>query len=505
MLVKKRKNIIDKFSSFICFTGENNQIRLHWKVDAKLEKNIQSKVKADPEAKESFWAQYFLKTLLFQSATDNQNLVKVNSQSSFSTAKKHFSAYLQEACFKAAKDIHSEFKYIQYKYSVEEYFQIANIAASSPGKLFKSFNFERHQINIEAYAITAFKRFIRNQIYRQDLEARRTRFSNYGLLKDLNARELTEALQAQSFSAQKIVSYRLVWQCFCETFQITVNNLNSRKRSPSQTELLAIANYYNQRCNQLHLANPLATDIEIIEMLSTCIRAAKNYRHKQYLYFEENYYAIPDSRLSAWDVMINQEECRQIENIIENLYNNMPEIYKILFNLWQGLNLTQTEIANLLKYKYPELQKQYQVARYLKKYNRKMLEEFALQWNQTNPEISLTDEKDIERIKSDLDNCLQQYCQKILFSILNEIWKKFSYDEQKNNRLSSLNRKNILLGELQADELEINNDSQPVNSKLLETFKEHIETTMYLKKDALSVVNYKIVDVVNKWIQLKKI
>ncbi|WP_044292533.1 hypothetical protein [Rivularia sp. PCC 7116] len=503
MLVKKRKNIIDKFSSFICITIDNHQIRSHWKVDSKLEKNIQSKVKLDPEAKESFWAQYFLKMLLVQSSTDNQNLVKNNSQSSFYTAKKHFSAYLQEACLKAAKDIHSEFKYIKYKYSLEEYFQIANIAASSPSKLFKSFNFERHQINIEAYAITAFKRFIRNQIYRQDLEARRTRFSNYGLLKDLNARELTEALQAQSFTAQKVVSHRLAWQCFCEMFQIKVNHLNSRTRSPSQTELLAIANYYNQRCNQLHLSNPLATDIEMVKMLSTCIRAAKNYRHKQYLYFEENYYAIPDSTISEWDVMIKQEECQGIEIILDKMFNNMPEQCQILFNLWQGLNLTQTEIANLVKHKYPQLQKQYQVARQLKKYSRKMLEEFALEWNQTNPEISLNDEKDIERIKSALDNCLQQYCQTRFVSILNKIWERFSYDERQNI-LNSFNDTNRLLGELEADSLEKNNDSQAVNYQLLETFKEDIETTMYLKKGTLSVFNYKIADVVNEWIQSKQ-
>ncbi|MBV6626260.1 MAG: sigma-70 family RNA polymerase sigma factor [Rivularia sp. (in: Bacteria)] len=503
MLEKKRKNVVDKFSSFICFTEDNHQIRLHWKIDAELKKNIQSKVKADPEAKESFWAQHFLKVLLVQSSTDNQNLVKIKSQPCLSTAKKHFSAYLQEACFKAARDIYNEFKYIKHKYSLEEYFQIANIAASTPSKFFKNFNFERHQINIEAYAITAFKRFIRNQIYRQDLEARRTRFSSYGLLKDLNARELTEALQAQSFSVQKIVSYRLAWQCFCEIFQITANNLNNRTRSPSQPQLLAIANYYNQRCNQLHLFNPLVTDIEILEMLSTCIKAAKNYRHKQYLYFEENYCAIAESTASVWDVMINKEECQQIEIILNNLFKHMPEQCQTLFNLWQGLNLTQTEIANLVKYKYPELQKQYQVARQLKKYGRKILEEFAFQWNKTNPEISLNDEKDIERIKSALDKCLQQYCQEMFLSALNDIWEAYS-DEERQNILISFNYKRSLLVKLQADESGVNNDSQPVNSQLLEKFKKHIETTMCLKKDSLSVVNYKIANIVNEWIQSKQ-
>ena len=117
MLVKKRRDLIDKFSSFICFTANNHQIQLSWKVDARLENNMKLKLAADSEAKESFWAQYFLKVLLTQ---DQPNHLECN----FYIAKKHFSAYLQEACFKAARDIQYEFKYIKHKYSLEEFFQI---------------------------------------------------------------------------------------------------------------------------------------------------------------------------------------------------------------------------------------------------------------------------------------------------------------------------------------------------------------------------------------------
>ncbi|MEM6403592.1 MAG: hypothetical protein AAF757_25775, partial [Cyanobacteria bacterium P01_D01_bin.116] len=56
MLVKKRKHLIDKFSSFICFNTNNHQTQLSWKVDIELENNMKSKVEADSEAKESFWA-----------------------------------------------------------------------------------------------------------------------------------------------------------------------------------------------------------------------------------------------------------------------------------------------------------------------------------------------------------------------------------------------------------------------------------------------------------------
>lgn len=499
MLEKKRKNLVDKFSSFICFTANNSQIQLSWKQDVRLEKNMKSKVEADPEAKESFWAQYFLKALLTQEQSNNQNLSQFNSSCGFS-AKKHFSAYLQEACLKAAKDIYYEFKYIKHKYSLEEFFQIANVAANSPNKFFKTFNFERNQINVEAYAITAFKRFIRNQIYRQDLEARRTRFSSYGLLKDLSAGELNDALLAHNLQAEQIILHRLAWQCFNEIFHL-IPNLGS-SRQPSQDELKKVANYYNQRCSQLKMNSVPATDIIILEMLSTCIKAAKNYRNKQYLYFEEDYYSISDSTPSIWDELIQQQEFQNIEIILDNLFLNMPELCQIILTLWQGLSLTQTEIAILLKYNYPNLQKQYQVARQLKKYSRTILKEFISEWNKSNQDIYLSDERDIERIKYALDKCLEGYCQKIIFSILDKIIKQFSYEEQTNifNSIKSPNR----LVQTYGHNLEQLNESTAVKLQFLESFKQHIETTMCLERDSLSVVNSKIVDVVDRWIQVKQ-
>lgn len=495
MLVEKRENLVDKFSSFISFTGNNHQIKLNWKVDVELENNIKSKVEADPDAKESFWALYFLKVLLAHFHPENKISLQFNREC-IPTVKRHLTAYLQEACFKAAKDIHHEFKYIKHKYSLEECFQIANIAASSPGKLFKSFNFERSKINVEAYAITAFKRFIRNQIYQQDLEARRTRFSNYGLLKDLSAGELNEALQAQNFSSQQIIIYRVAWQCFSEIFQSASSGL-SRTKTPSQKDFAAIASYYNQRCNQLNLQNAFATDTTIQEMLLTCINTAKNYRTKQYFSLEEDYYGISDAAPSTWDVLIQQEEWQQVQVLVDNLFTSMPQLCQIIFKLWQGLNLTQTEIANLLKTKYPDLQKQYQVARLLKRYTRSILREFAEEWNKVNSEIYLNHEQDIERIKSALDKCLGLYCKKVFFNILDKFIQEYNHEDKKSlfSNLKSVNDNDLE---------QRGNVLTTTESKLVEKFQQSLETNMCLEINSLSVVNHKVVDVVNEWIELKQ-
>jgi hypothetical protein len=493
--MEKRKNIVDKFSSFISFTENNypNQIQLSWKVDFELENNMKSKVQADPAAKESFWVQYFLKVLLIQSSSDRQSLDKLNPECNDLAAKRHLSAYLQEACFKAAKDIHHEFRYIKHKYSFEEYFQIANVAASSPGKCFKSFNFERDTINVEAYAITAFKRFIRNQIYQQDLEARRTKFSDYGLLKYISLKELNEALLAQNLSQQQVILHRLAWQCFNEIFQPISHSL-SQTRNPSPSDFAAIASYYNQRCNQLALEVISATDVTIKEILSNCISMIKKYRTKRYFSFEENFYNISDPANSALDELIQQEEWQQVEIIVDKTFTNMPQLCQIIFKLWQGLNLTQAEIANLLKYKYPDLQKQYQVARLIKRYTRSMLKEFACEWNKVNSEIYLDCDRGIEKIKLALDQCLILYCEQKLFSMLDIIILEFSESEQKNifSNINSINQ----FTEKQT--------ISALNWKIVQLFQCELEKSMCFEINSLSVVNHKIVDLVNQWIRVKK-
>ncbi len=500
--MEKRKNLVNKFSSFLYLRDDNHQTKLSWKIDYELENNMKLKVERDPDAKEFFWAQYFLKVLLVKYQFNNQNRLNLNLGCSVILAQRHLLAYLQEACVKAAKDIHYEMKYIKHKYSLEEYFQMANVAASSPVKLFKKFNFERDNINIEAYAITAFKRFVRNEIYQQDLEARRTRFSNYGLLKDLSVGELNEALEAQNFSSNRIILYRLAWQCFYEIIQPISNRY--RKIKPSEKDFGAIANYYNQQCKRLGIPNTTADHVAIKKMLLTCIYAARNYRNKQYLKFEEDYHILYDPAPSTWDVLIQQEEWQQVQIIVDNLFTNMPEMCQIIFKLLQGLNLTQTEVANILKSKYPELQRQYQVARHLKRYNRKILKQFAEQWNKIDSEVYLNDEKDIERIKSALEKCLQFYSRKELFSILNTIIEQFT-DEEKKHIFSSIKLLNQLLEQQRSyDNKAQSNLVTATKLKLLELFQEQLEKNMCLSVNSLSLVNNKIVDFVNEWITIEQ-
>ena len=131
-----------------------------------------------------------------------------------------------------------------------------------------------------------------------------------------------------------------------------------------------------------------------------------------------------------------------------------------MFKLWQGLNLTQTEIAHLLKSKYSGLQKQYQVARQIKKYNRDILKKFASEWNQNNPEIYINNEKDIERIKYAFDKYFHIYCQQLIFPLLDKVFEEFE-DE---------NKENILMIQLETDYIKDFNELPKIITRFLENF-----------------------------------
>lgn len=427
---------------------------------------------------------------------------KVSVSPSSSIAARHLSAYLQEACLWASQKNYQKFKFLRHKYPLEEYFQIANSAANPPAKLFKNFNLEHPQTNIEGYAKTALVRFVSNTIYRQDIEAKRDKFSDYGLLKNLSNKELREALTSQGINNNQIPSYCLVWQCLDEIYQPNQNLVNRNFKYPSETQLTQITFRYNQRQNQLNYSR--ATSVEKIQdMLSTCIKAARNYRTKRFLSLEE-YDTISDLMPTPWDTLLQEEASEQVQSLIWQLFSNMPEAGQIVLTLLLGLNLTQIEIAAVLKSKYPELQKQYQVTRQLAKYNKNLLKDLANQWQKINPEICLNDDKDIERIKDAMGECLQSLCQKLLYSTLDKIEQQCNHSK----KLSTLTYEINLLKQpgvkpLIVDLYEASNMLREIKHNLINFFKQELEINMNLTKKSLDLVEYKIDIVVDEWIKGK--
>ncbi|MEB3280587.1 MAG: hypothetical protein VKK42_16865 [Lyngbya sp.] len=436
--MNKREHIVQKFSTFLSF-GDHRQFT--WQADPQLEQQMKRLVQSDPEAKEEFWARYFLKRLREVSPpetdteTEYLGIYKENRHTcspvitcdktleiSTLIATRHLSAYLQEACLWAAQKSYHKYTFLRHKYPLEEYLQIASSFANFPGKLLNNFDLERSQSQIITYAKTAIFRFVRDKIYRQNIEIKIERFGNYGLLKNLSFKELKLALSYQGFEELEIELYGLAWQSFNKFYQSHTRVENQKLPDQYREDLKQITKDCNQRLNQqtsIDLSRIVVNEDKIKEMLAICIKATRNYRTKQFCPLEECN-KISDPTLTPLDIAVQEEERQQVQLLVSKLFTAIPEVGQIMLILWQGLNLTQSEIATVMKSKYPELQKQYQVARHLGKYKKNILKNFIKEWNQDNPNNPINCEQDLERIKEALDDCFQCHCQELLNSILEQ-------------------------------------------------------------------------------------
>lgn len=457
--MKKREDIVQKFSTFLCFGDDRNK-NTQWQTDVELERHIKTLVESDPEAKEEFWARYFLRA----------------SDTSTPKHSQHLCAYLQEACLWAAQRTYQRFRVMRHKYDLQEYFQIAYLAANPPLKLLKNFNFDYPDTKIESYAKTAIIRSVSNIIYHQDLEARRDKFSDYGLLKDITGKELREALTARAFNQEKINRYYLIWKAFDEIYQPKHSQGSRCIVPPNSEQIQQIAAHYNQH---LHPATAIG-DEEIQEVLLICIAATREQRTKRCVPLED-YENISDPSKNTWEKLIQQEILQQVESIVLRLFSNLPQNGQTLLKLWLGLNLTQTEIAAVLKNQYPEFQKQYQVARHLSRYTRSLLKDLVSELQtiheEITPDICLNNETNLAVIKGYLDECLQNYLQNFFDAILAKL----------NNRHMAI-----------TTSVEYNL-SQEIKKLLLEGFQNELKVDMSLSDESLELAHLKMADFVDEW------
>ena len=480
-----------------------------WIAESELERTIQQQVQKYPEKTTELWALHFLGILQGKSKgedTSASTQEQMNTDLSSSPpqivdqevspeqilgAEKHLSAYLQEVCYQSAQKVQKQFQSIRYNYSLADLFQIGNLLVNQPAKLFRGFKTGYQHSSLESYARTAIFRFIGNAIYTQDIEAKREKFSDYGLLRDVSNKELKEALALRGINTSQVDIYCLARHCFNAVCQPQTRQSSQRLEAPSGKALTQIAFCYNQRCNQLGLS-ALADAEEIQKMLSVCIQAAREYRTRRFTTLE-NDNVVSDSMPTLWDTAIQAEEKEQVETLISELFTTIPETGQTLLKLWLGLNLTQTEIATVLKNKHPELQKQYQVARQLGKHSRDLLKEFLRLCSHLNPDLSLQDAKTIELIQKLLDDCLQSHCKRLMYTYLEQSTRQYC-NEDEFLLLTDLVHKGQL-GYEQTSQLTKGNQG------FIRALEEQLEEALNLPHESLNPVNQKVLDIVNEWLQ----
>jgi RNA polymerase sigma factor (sigma-70 family) len=187
--MRPRQQITALFSTFLQF--EADQVD-RWITDARLRRRMQQLLQqeaAEAPDSERFWVMYWHKLWHKQREP----------------AHAHLTAYLQEACYWAARQTVRKFADSQYRLS--DCFQIAIAEVNT---VLKGFNPERGA-NLRTYASISFSSILRDGLRQRQIV---DLCSNWSLLRRISKKRLLEALKAGGLSESALSRYLLAWVCF---------------------------------------------------------------------------------------------------------------------------------------------------------------------------------------------------------------------------------------------------------------------------------------------------
>lgn len=398
-----RQSIIESFSTFLQFEADSV---VGWATDPKLRRSMQSCLARlrQPETTEKFWALYWYKVWQTQSAV---------------LAGVHLSAYLQEACYWAAKKSMTSLYGVQY--TLFDYFQIA---IAQVEKVLKGFN-PKQGFGLKNYASATFSNLIKETL-RQRREA--DICTSWALLRKLSQKRLVEALHGSGLTSETIARYVLAWSCFRSIYVPTQATGTSKLSKPDDTTWKAIAQLYNTE--RRHQSDSSPSSAEIIEKwLSNCAEAARSYLYPKLTSLNtpklgqsgELLDDLPDNAHDSLltEIIAQEEEQQryaelaQINVVLIEALAKLDSQPQRLLQFYYGQGFTQQQMANQLGLK------QYTVSRQLSRAREALLLALA-QWSQERLHISLTSDL-IKNINAVLEEWLQaHYRQRGLPSVLEQ-------------------------------------------------------------------------------------
>ncbi|MGD1897788.1 MAG: sigma-70 family RNA polymerase sigma factor [Phormidesmis sp.] len=389
-----RTDILYLFSTFAQFSNDRFD---SWVSDLRLVRSMEKQQsRLAPSMKpqsEEFWVLHW-----HQQWQEKEN----------ANAVMHLCAYLQDACYWAAKNITRRFSSVNY--TVADGFQdaITHIERILT-------HYDPAQGNsLKAYARTAFSNIIRNQIRQQKAA---NICSDWGLLRKLSKKQLQHSLQLAGFNQTD--ADILLWQCFkavcvpggSQAARRTVRQLCQ----PTVEQLENIAVQYNQlRVRQSPAENLLDAE-GVAERLKKLVQAARSlvmpkttslnqlqcddYRERiDELKVEDT----PMTLMLSMEAHNERQDRRQaIELVLTDAIAHLDAPVQKLLSLYYQENTTQQKIASQLQVK------QYQVSRQLNRARQQLLHSIA-QWSQDTLHISI-DSAVLANMGSMVHQWLQQY------------------------------------------------------------------------------------------------
>nr|WP_228035137.1 sigma-70 family RNA polymerase sigma factor [Oculatella sp. LEGE 06141] len=295
---------------------------------------------------------------------------------------RHLAAYVQEVCYWAARRIAAN---PGDAFGLPDRFQIA--IATLP-KVLQGYRAEQGA-SLRTYALLSFSNTIRDRLRHQQESSRRT---DWGLLRKVSQKCLTEALQAAGLDEDAIARCRLAWAGFKRLY-LPNTTATRQLAAPDAQTWKAIADFYSRQRSD-------AIDPATIEgWLKVCAKQIRAYLSPPITSlnlqkFEdglgETQDDLPDQADPPMESLIAQEELRarqeqkmQINRVLKTALETLDPQMQTLLKLYYQRALTQQQIAHQLDIK------QYTVSRRLSS-AKEILLKAIVRWSQTTLHISLT-------------------------------------------------------------------------------------------------------------------
>ncbi|MBD3885417.1 sigma-70 family RNA polymerase sigma factor [Phormidium tenue FACHB-886] len=393
--MKSRQSIAEIFSTFVQFVDDRFH---HWAIEPRLWRSMQRELKQAAQlgiadTAEAVWVLHWCK-------------LRQNQPNGL--AEGHLSAYLQEACYWASSRMITQPAGLSY--TLSDCFQIA---VTTVPKVLENYRSEQGA-SLKTYAILRFSNAIRDALRQHQETSRRT---DWGLLRKVSQKCLTEALQMAGLSAESVAQYRLAWTSFKLLY--APNDAATRQlAAPDAKTWQAIAQLYNQQRLRQAPASP-ETDPKILEnWLKNCAKYIRAYlapptTSLNVQKFEEGAGELQDDlpdRLESnpMAVLIAHEEMQerqtqktQLAEVLEAALKKLDPQVQTLLDLYYSKGLTQQQIAQQLEVK------QYTVSRRLSSTKEILLKTLA-QWSQETLHISLTSPV-VQQMSHGLEEWLQTH------------------------------------------------------------------------------------------------
>lgn len=496
-LMEKRENLTEQFSTFLDFQQGGKQLVCCWRSpDDLLASHTALMVDDYPSGDAEFWARYWLRDCLVFGGWMGaiaKDKSEGNTQNfwyflilAYLLAKTHLSAYLEESCYAAALYQAQDFNYhgIEPNELFGEFFLIARKTVACPEKTFRSYNLSHPQCSkISAWAETKIKAAIREYLIAQNLMRIVDKYSDWGVLRNFSKKQIQECLQYQGFVELERKRYLLALQTFGEIY--TPKKPKGKLLPPTDKEWQGIFERFNQLAARHNL--PLAANRKEVEsLLKTCVDAVR----------------APNSP-------IGQKSEAKIDNksgdtfellnpILAPAYQLLPPPSQLMFKLWYGVQLNQTDIGKVFGIQ------QHTVSRY-KDRDKEPLFLALLAWvKQQKRGDNLTD-AEVSKMEEMLDEWLADFGRQFSGEVLQCLRSQLAEDDKSLLRRryggGKLTSTRAIARQLKTSEFEVQKALKRVETDLENRFKVWLESLLKYPLADLSSSDRRINKLVAAWLK----